>query len=187
MVNIETPTSWPFPPTGIGAFALKQQLRSFRSDVAELTVSTGNAADRIADVLKRLRSQHDVDPHGSEAAGSHGSESSTTMQDHSFARFISHDSTHMLSSEAIRARSRTAVNPTYSPTLVVKGNHERLASPTDDAPSTSTKLEAPYRSTYEQCRAFLSVTASIKDDAARAQECNIVEAGIAPVALLQIL
>ncbi len=119
MAESESPTSWPLPPTSTSPFLLKQQLRTLRHDIAELTASTKTAADRIAVVLKRLRSQDERRMHTFADVDSHGSDLSATMRDHPFARFSFHDTAHFESSPPIETPTESKGEPTLSSKLGV--------------------------------------------------------------------
>lgn len=175
MDDLASPTTWPIPPTATAAHLLQKQLKALKDDVSELATKTENAANHIADVLMRIRSQDEMGRHIVDEAVSHESELSTTMRDHPFARFSYHDESHpfpsTLSDTGKSARKYSAPPPATKAESTREQQTELGESPIPSALA----LDNPHRSTYEQSRTFLLVTASMKDETNRAKQCDIVE------------
>ncbi|SPO23211.1 uncharacterized protein UTRI_01889 [Ustilago trichophora] len=178
MDDIHPPTSWLLPSIDINitAHRLQQQLRELQCDIAELTLSTENAANRIAAVLKQLRSQDEPDSHKPDEAASHESEVSASIRNHPFASFFGHDSFQSAPSASFGDRNVHNTKPPPLPTVDAGKDTARQFLELASSPLSSTAtVEAPCRSTYEQSRTFLAVTSSLKDDAIRTYQCEIVE------------
>ena len=169
------PTSWPLSPTSTPANLLHRQLKTLRSDISELAVHTENAANRIAQVLKRLRSSDESDSRTSYEPVSHESDLSATMRDHPFERCSFQEVAAPDSPEFVGPRHSIAVRPTTVPTLGNGPAHEKLTARFTGQIPLSVTIGASQRSTYEQSRTFLAVTSSMRDECMRAKQCDIVE------------
>ncbi|SPO21901.1 uncharacterized protein UTRI_01889_B [Ustilago trichophora] len=176
MDDIHSPTSWPLPPTDTTAHRLQQQLKELKSDIVELAISTETAANRIASVLKRLRSQDEVNLYKSDEAASHESELSAGIRNHPFSNFSWRDSFQAAPSASFGARNVHNAKPLPLHTVDAGKDTPRQFLELAPSPlSSPVTVEAPCRSTYEQSRTFLAVTSSLKDDAIRLNQCEIVE------------
>lgn len=183
MDDLARPTFWPLPPTGIGAASLLQQLQVHRRDLAALAESTQSAADRIASVLQYVRSQDESNMNTSAESESRGSELSATVQDHPFAQSGSFNN----------ARSPISSTVRTFPGIKDKDSchHQRDGWHTNQQqiPESfaTTRNQGSSRPLHEQLRTFFAVAASLKDEANRARQCEIVEVSSMGTAHLRLL
>ncbi|KAJ1027350.1 hypothetical protein NDA18_003358 [Ustilago nuda] len=175
MQNINLPTSWPQTPTSAIASHLRQELHGLKHDVAQLTEKTEAAADRIALVLKRLRSQDEMGRSTSDDAVSHKSDLSETIRIHPFAEFSFHDFALMDIAQDVEVRSdpegEHCPPPTLGENVAYKRGSARVAKPI--LPSSPTLTQPGF--SCESSSTFLSVTASLKNEIARTHQCEVVE------------
>ncbi|SJX61797.1 uncharacterized protein SRS1_12781 [Sporisorium reilianum f. sp. reilianum] len=186
MGDLAIPTSWPLPPISPtqAVTSLQRQLKSLRSDIAELTAKAEAAADRTAQVLRNLRSQDEVGLNASNEPASQETQLSLTLRDHPFARFSYHDIAQSQPSASASDAGQSAKVTQQAASLTL---HDSQASDKERsrhamAFSTGSVPEAtkvPLYSTYEQSRRFLEVTATVKDEQNRSFQCVIVERRIA--------
>ena len=174
--------SWPLPPTSpTQSFAhLQLQLKSLRNDIAKLTDRSEAAADRAAQVLDRLRHSNEAGAGTSDEPASTETETSITLRDHPYAKVSHHDivQAHEWASTLDVRRSKKTTEPSRpleldelepSKKIIAQGALHSISCCVPEVART------PPHSTYEQSRAFLKVTMSVKDKKNRAAQCDVVE------------
>ncbi|KAF6767129.1 hypothetical protein PSEUBRA_002763 [Kalmanozyma brasiliensis GHG001] len=171
-MTLPTPLNLPSrPSTGLGEAVshLQQEMKAYKEEIAQLTTDTEAAADRIALVLGRYRSQTQAvfakSPHDT-----HDSELSVTALEQTFDAF--HELQSLPRDKGHQTSGRQIVKPSFLNDTKLDTAENMAKSPL--VPSSLTTIAA-VQSSYEQSRTFLSVIAALKEEASRKRQCEIVE------------
>lgn len=175
MDDIDSSTFTFGPSTNAAARQLVRQLNTFRNDLAELTVSTEIAANRIASVLHQLRSRADMSLLRSNDPSFQSFKLATALPNLSFSGCCYHSCSHLVPSTPVNSRSSNNNESVCFPGFDQWSTHQQHATTATAIKTSSMTPDGHYRPTNEQSRMFLSVISSFKEEHMETHQCQAVE------------